>query len=449
MKKSDFISFVMVLILTSLLSGIEAITPIGKWKIIYLLAIPLAALILSTTPIRVIRVSYGFIFLLLFYGVSTVPIFWQDNDSMYVLRRSLQAVTLCCFGLSLCNIDIAALKRSNFHLALLIVSFIMGYNIIWHISHGYYTAWKRLGDPKAAFLFLPMLLGAGIVMRTVPNTRKFIILWAVLCIIILLSGERKAFVSFLLLSFVIYFRVSTFAAPAIVTCLIILVAAPLDELTGRFISKQVGSILADADPRNQIWYILDGGIPASISDAARQFSDRMAWSLFDHSPIFGVGMDGTLRAHESLLANYPSYLRTAVHNEFLRVLAEHGLFGFCFFILPICRSILLSVYDAVWFYEKFRDHFYTRLLFIIFIPSFTYMWSEGSGTEMLALVAIITLLPDLLPQLVLRSRTGLMERIVEGSQSSKTMPLRRPRKRFGPPLTSYSMPSTHSNASST
>src|SRR5688500_13871092 len=102
MKKPVFISTIVIIMVTSLLSGIEARTPLGKWKVIYLMAIPLAALILSTTPPRMVRISYGFVFLIIFYIVSTAPIFWQGEDTDLIMRRSLQVITLLCFGLSIC-----------------------------------------------------------------------------------------------------------------------------------------------------------------------------------------------------------------------------------------------------------------------------------------------------------------------------------------------------------
>jgi hypothetical protein len=40
----------------------------------------------------------------------------------------------------------------------------------------------------------------------------------------------------------------------------------------------------------------------------------------------------------------------------------------------------------------------------MFIPVLTYMWYEGSGTEMFVIIVLITLMPDLLPNIVMRAR---------------------------------------------
>ncbi len=47
------------------------------------------------------------------------------------------------------------------HLAVVGLVAVTVFSIAWHISQGYWTGWKRLGDPKAAFTFLPLVLGAA------------------------------------------------------------------------------------------------------------------------------------------------------------------------------------------------------------------------------------------------------------------------------------------------
>jgi O-antigen ligase len=302
--------------------------------------------------------------------------------------------------------DATMLRRSHFFLAMFLIASILCFNVAWHVANGFYTGWKRLGDPKSAFSFLPMLIAAGVVLHVIPTTKKWLGIWTILCVLILLSGERKAFVTFCLLTVVMYVRPSGLAGPIIGAGLITLAAGPLDAATGGYISKQIGSILADPNPRNEIWYTLEGGIPASMSDTARQFSARIAWDLFAQNPLFGAGPDGTTLYHRVQLANYPEFLQVAVHNEFLRILAEYGLFGLLFFLLPITRSVVLCLYDAMVFYRRFNSGAYLRLVLIIFIPSLIYMWSEGSGIEMFALVVIIAVLPDVLPSIAARSLTA-------------------------------------------
>jgi hypothetical protein len=403
MKKSEVISIVLIIALASLLSGLEARTPLGKWKLLYVFIIPLAGLIIATTSPANIRISFGLCLIVLFYFLSTIPALWESSDVLYNTKRSIQLLMIVSFCLVLCNVNIASFTRYHYFLAVAIIAFIVAFNIAWHITHGYYTGWKRLGDPKTAFLFLPMCLAAGIVLQSIADNKEWRSVWGVLFALVLLSGERKAFVSFCLLSIVTYINFRNLTSLVVAAGVAVLAFAALDSLTDGYTAKQLSSIFAGPDPRNELWYILEGGIPASLSDAARHSSDRVAWQLFSGSPIFGAGLDATPRYHAVYLADAPEYMRAAVHNEFLRVLAEHGYFGLIFFLLPLFRTAILGFYDSVWFYRNFNNNFYLRLFLIIIIPSLTYIWSEGSGTEMIALIVIVALLPDVLPRIAIRS----------------------------------------------
>jgi O-antigen ligase len=104
-------------------------------------------------------------------------------------------------------------------------------------------------------------------------------------------------------------------------------------------------------------------------------------------------------------------LRAAVHNEFLRMLAENGILGTGIVLAALGRSMILSIRDAIWMRRRFGDYAYIRILFIMFIPVLTYMWYEGSGTEMFVIIVLITLMPDLLPSIVMRARIYVEQRV--------------------------------------
>lgn len=156
-------------------------------------------------------------------------------------------------------------------------------------------------------------------------------------------------------------------------------------------------------------------MPSSISDTARKLGTEVAWAMFSQNPFLGAGTDATGNFARTYFANYPPYLRAAVHNEFLRMLAENGLLGTGIVIAALGRSMILSIRDAIWMRWRFGDYAYIRVLFILFIPVLTYMWYEGSGTEMFVIIVLITLMPDVLPQIITRVRT-LAEQIAASIQ---------------------------------
>jgi O-antigen ligase len=171
----------------------------------------------------------------------------------------------------------------------------------------------------------------------------------------------------------------------------------------------VASIFVEQD-RNEIWYAIEGGLPSSISDTARKLGTEVAWRMFSENPFLGNGTDATGNFARAYFANYPPYLRAAVHNEFLRMLAENGILGTGIVIAALARSMILGVRDAIWMRRRFGDYAYIRVLFILFIPVLTYMWYEGSGTEMFVIIVLISLMPDMLPQIVARVRIAAEQR---------------------------------------
>ncbi|MDB5505289.1 MAG: O-antigen ligase like rane protein, partial [Tardiphaga sp.] len=275
--------------------------------------------------------------------------------------------------------------------------------VVWHVWHGHIIVWKQLGDPKSAFLFLPMCIGVGLVIGALPANRFWISIWCVLFVLIVMSAERKALVPFLAVTLAVFLNVRNIGALVLAAAAGMLAIVVADAITGGQISQRVGSIFVEQD-RNEIWYAIEGGLPSSISDTARKLGSDVAWTMFFQNPFLGAGTDATGNFARTYFANYPPYLRAAVHNEFLRMLAENGLLGAGIVFTALARSMILSVRDAIWMRRRFGDYSYIRALLILFIPVLTYMWYEGSGTEMFVVIVLITLVPDLLPQIVTRVR---------------------------------------------
>lgn len=399
--------------LGALFMGLELRTPVGTLKPIDIVTLGLIALYLGTTHPRHIRTSAGMLLLIMFYLVSTVPALWT-GDLVYISKRFLQIAILISLGLLICNIDPTGLRRWHYRLLLGLLAATVAFNVIWHVSHGHIIVWKQLGDPKSAFLFLPMCIGVGLVIGALPTNRLWLSVWSLLFVLIVMSAERKALLPFLAITLAVFLNVRNLGALFLAAAAGALAIAFADVLTDGQISQRVGSIFVEQD-RNEIWYAIEGGLPSSISDTARKLGTEVAWAMFSQNPFLGAGTDATGNFARTYFANYPPYLRAAVHNEFLRMLAENGLLGTGIVIAALGRSMILSIRDAIWMRWRFGDYAYIRVLFILFIPVLTYMWYEGSGTEMFVIIVLITLMPDVLPQIITRVRT-LAEQIAASIQ---------------------------------
>jgi hypothetical protein len=393
----------LVLALAGLFSGLTANTPLGSLKPFDILIMLITVPCLASKSLADFKISTGLLLMIVFYLVCTVPS-CLENDFLYGLRRAIQVMILVSFGVVLLNVNPAALTRRHYVLALAVMACIVAVNVVWHVANGYLTDWKRLGDPKSLFIFLPACVGVGIVLKVLPRNALTAAIWALLCVLILMSGERKALPAFFLISLAVYLDLNSLRgfALAVVAGLVVVIAG--DIVLDGYVFRRIESIFAGSDPRNDPLYILQGGIPASLSDAQRKLGIQVATQLFHDNPIFGSGMESTVNYARSHFSNYPKFLTGVAHNEFWRVLAEHGIFGMTFMLIPMLRTLYLTAMDSITLYRLNGQTTYPRCMLIILVPIAAYMWSEGSGVEMFALIMLVALLPDLMPGIAARAQ---------------------------------------------
>ncbi|OWK21895.1 hypothetical protein AJ88_12785 [Mesorhizobium amorphae CCBAU 01583] len=77
---------------------------------------------------------------------------------------------------------------------------ILAYTIAWHVDHGYSVGWKHLFDPRLVFTFLPIALAGLLLFASRAKRRNLWFAWAGLLPLLVLSGERKAFLIYLFLT---------------------------------------------------------------------------------------------------------------------------------------------------------------------------------------------------------------------------------------------------------
>jgi O-Antigen ligase len=213
---------------------------------------------------------------------------------------------------------------------------ILTINIAYHVNSGRYVGWKELNEPKTLFIILPLLL-ALLFDRFAQRRWIWAFLFIAAALIILLSGERKAYLFAL-------------AAAAIWTSplnwrhvLMALLVAPfiwfaLASDGTSYLHRQVRSVtsgLADQSEQPlQLTALLDERRPTTLSNAQREFSNRLAFSMWKEKPILGIGTNAFVLAMEQQ-PTIPPMFRKGIHGEFHRALFENGMVG-------------LALYGALW-----------------------------------------------------------------------------------------------------
>jgi len=313
------------------------------------------------------------------------------------LREALQIATVTVFALILAihvdRLDYARLGR----LLLIGMLLITAYNIGWHLDAGYWSGWKRLLDPKRIFTFLPVVVGCMILFaHRRERRRKLWVLWFLVGVVILFSGERKAILVYVILWAALAARGRVLAAIPLVAGGLVLLFVFGAVTENEYLSRQVRSIF---DPMNSVLSaeeIATGAYPESQSNTQRLYALRLTAQMVSRAPLLGVGTNGFSDFIKEEFQDLPEFLRASAHGEFLRVLAENGLIGLLFYLL-IWKSAFQRLRRRL--KALTREGLITPsqssvALFLLLVPALIYVMMEASGTHSFVVLLGISLMPE-------------------------------------------------------
>ena len=361
----------------------------------------LAALLLVWTVVRFdlllkTRVTFGFLVLIPFFLVHILSAISVSSSNG--LREILQVTLLMGVAVVL----MVASSRFDYRKAgtvLLIGLFVvMAYNVGWHIAHGYWSGWKRLNDPKAAFTFLPMLLSLFLLFAPPDKRKLYWVLWGFVGVIVLFSGERKALISFAVITVALVGRGRLLAALPVVAAGIVVLSIFASISDDPYVSRQINTILEPTAPGPPIAAMAHGVMPKSLSDTAREFTFQQVVKMWNDHPIFGVGTNAYYELIKTRFAYLPDFMKVSAHGEFLRVLVENGIVGIFFYGLIWVTALVRSVGVSRFLCRKgVVSAAQARIIPIILIfPPILYISFEAAGTRSFMTLIISSLAPDFL-----------------------------------------------------
>jgi hypothetical protein len=314
------------------------------------------------------------------------------------LREAIQVCVVFVFGIYVYNMVDANLLRRGLPVLTAIILAVMAYNILWHVTHGYMTGWKRLDAPKMAFLFSTMLLTYYALKHQTEPGRGTLAATTVLPLmlpILLLSGERKALLFFLICGLLYLVHAKPFIRPtswlAIFGALAIAMALAPSLLEIPYVEKQVESILAPISTAKLWIYSPSEYFAESLSNAQRAFATKIGLELFLQSPITGVGTNAYQEIVQARFSYLPPVMVNSIHSEFLRVLVENGVVGLLLFCLPLVRAVSFILVSKA--RNTLPLGWEGCLLFVA--GSLILISMESSGTKLLVPYVLVGILPDL------------------------------------------------------
>lgn len=342
------------------------------------------------------RLSVGFLLLIPFFLIHVLSAFGYSSQNG--LREALQVGLLLSFALVLVSMADELDYRKMGQVMLVGLIIVVIGNIWWHVSHGFWHGWKRIGDPKAAFTFLPMVLALVLLLGR-PDKRWLLIgLWLVFGVVIIMSGERKALLSYGIISVALFSSGRILAALPLVAVGIgtLLIVGSLSS--DQYVSRQIETLLNPDTQGLSLGAIAAGDTPLSFSNAQRRFALQQAGNVLSNEPLFGVGTN----AYEDLVVrkfgSLPRFMLAGVHGDFMRVFIENGLVG-------------EIIYLSIWIISFLNVRRFLRylvgigllqqrqviiLLLILFTPTLIYAAFEASGTRVLMTMILTSLFPAIL-----------------------------------------------------
>jgi O-antigen ligase len=211
------------------------------------------------------------------------------------------------------------------------------FSMIYNVSKGNYTDYKDLDAPKHSFAVFALFAVANLLTSKKKTQVQLATVFSSL-LMLLLSGERKGWVGFIIGGGVFTYlqlksSLSKKNIQAIVTFLVIgvtvgiitelyLVSQP--EL--RYLDRQLSSF---SDVSNV--FSDDNSQFASRSDEERIFMFNLGLEIFAKHPISGIGID----QFKSYVADATHEYAHDAHNFYLKVLTEEGILGIVLFLIPL------------------------------------------------------------------------------------------------------------------
>lgn len=359
-----------------------------------------------------LKIAPQFYLLLPFFLIHVLSAAPLDLNN--ALREAIQAGVILSFAFIIAtHVDKIDMRRFT-RLMIIGLVIITVYNIVWHISHGYLTGWKRLDEPKFAFTILPMILACILAFGDHMKRERKLVLWSawfLFAVIIILSGERKALILFAILTSLLMSKGRIQAMLPVLLAGFLLFIILVNTISDPYLQRQFSAIL---DPFGSggsmsLSALSSGQYPTSLSNAQRFFAFEQGTKLFWDNPIFGVGTNAYAGLIQARFYFLPDYLTAGIHNEFFRVLVENGIIGLlCFMVVPIA-----SLFSSTSYLRKYgRSAGISRLqgrvlLTILYIPTLFSLGFEASGSQAMILYCLLALFPSFIRQHLMRRSTRL------------------------------------------
>ncbi|MEE4450783.1 hypothetical protein [Novosphingobium resinovorum] len=332
-----------------------------------------------TTPAASLAIAYTAL-----ATVSAFMVSWPGGIERTVqfALTTLAAITTAGY---LHALGPSAFDRFRIRFAVLNLAILM-HVVAFHLLTGHVVTWKYLYDTK--FVFSSMVVVVFLFEDRIRN--RGIAAWftalSLLALLVLMSGERKAYVLLLLIFLMsrasLASKVMTLGVAAALTMTFV------SAMPQSYVARQLRSEAADSSQLSNRFFFTVESI-GQHSDYIRTFVNRNAQLLFEAHPVLGTGSTGYMhwarKKYGSLTGSRG--LSMNVHGERYRVPAENGIVG----ILTVLAYLTATAGAAVrfaWRRGGLEAGAHARFPLYMLGLLCTYIYGEAMDTTMLLLILL-------------------------------------------------------------
>lgn len=258
--------------------------------------------------------------------------------------------------------------------------------VVYHLMIERYFSWKMLYDTKLTFSLLPVLFFAREdSFKKSLGQFGWLVVLGILAVLILMSGERKAYV---LLAALFFFSNTSNAGKVFLFMLagvaLTIYTAMADD--GGYIVRQITSLFQGQKERTMTEFYALNDI-GNRSDVIRDFVNHHARQLFLENPFFGVGATGYQQWALAKFGSFQGGFAMNVHGEINRVPVENGLFG-----IIVVLTYMIGCARGIWSYLRHKGcltiSFHNKLPLYVFLFMLPFLATEACNIAMCELILL-------------------------------------------------------------
>ncbi len=342
--------------------------------------------------------NLGFSYLIPFFLIHAFSALTVGTDNF--IRESLQIMIILFFAIILSKFKTRVQYKETINYLFFGALIITVGTIFWHLEKGYWVGWKQLPDTRIIFTIITILTFLFITFFEKYKKKQILILLFILLPILIMSGERKALIIFLILFLVRYSPGISIKTIFILFMIYLLFNILNTFIENAYISNKINTMLNILQTGNVNYFFSTGQINQNdtFSNLQRAFSFQVSKEYFLENPFLGIGTNKYVILVNEQYYNLPKFMKLGIHGEFQRVLVENGLVGIIAYLYIWYKSwtrtkIILFETLKNGLINKAQSNF---LIYSVYLTFAFYIGTEASSTRSFLLLVIISLLPDYL-----------------------------------------------------